>query len=50
MVNDTMKRTVKIYGKTAPGARMTKCAALLIATALSIPTFIILTLIDFAFL
>ena len=49
MVNETMKRTVKIYGKTALGARMTKCAALLIATALSIPTFIILTLIDFAF-
>ncbi|WP_239321829.1 hypothetical protein [Epibacterium sp. Ofav1-8] len=50
MVNESMKKAVKIYGKTAPGARMTKCAALLIATVLSIPTFVILTLIDFAFL
>ncbi len=47
MVNDTMKTPVKILGKTAPAARMTKCAALLIATALSVPTFIVLTVIEF---
>jgi len=47
MVNEVMKKPVKILGKSAPAARMTKCAALLIATALSVPTFIVLTLIDF---
>jgi len=50
MVNEIMKKTDKIYGRSAAGARMTKCAALLIASALSIPTFVILTVIEVVFL
>ena len=50
MVNETMKKQIKVFGKTAQGARMTKCAALLLATALSVPTFVVLTLVDMLFL
>ncbi len=49
MVNETMTRPATVFGKSAPGARMTKCAALLIAVALSIPTFVVLTLVDLVF-
>ena len=41
-----MKNTIKVYGHAAPGARMTKTAAVLLASILSIPTFIVLTLLD----
>jgi hypothetical protein len=40
----------KVMGRCAPGPRMTKAAAFLIAVALSIPVFILLTLADLLFL
>ena len=46
MVNGTMKKQNKVYGKVAPCARMTKSAALLLAVALSVPVFMVLTVLD----
>ncbi|WP_258547085.1 MULTISPECIES: hypothetical protein [Roseobacteraceae] len=40
----------KVYGHTAPTPRITKAAALLGATALSIPVFLVLSLIDWLYL
>ncbi|UOA27059.1 hypothetical protein DSM107133_01770 [Pseudosulfitobacter sp. DSM 107133] len=44
MVNGCMKKPV--YGITATAPRMTRSAAVLLATGLSIPTFAILTLVE----
>ncbi|WP_176695393.1 hypothetical protein [Phaeobacter sp. B1627] len=41
-----MKKAIKVYGKEAPGARMTKSAAVLLASLLSVPTFVVLTVLD----
>jgi hypothetical protein len=43
------KKDQPVYGFSAPCARLTKCAALLIAMALSVPVFIGLTLLDILF-
>ncbi len=45
-----MKKPEKVFGKEAPAARVTKCAALLLAVVLSVPTFVILTAVDLLFL
>ncbi|NIZ15612.1 hypothetical protein [Phaeobacter sp. HF9A] len=50
LVNSAMKKNAIVLGKAAPAARMTKSAALLVATTLSVPTYIILTLVDWIFL
>ncbi len=50
MVNGAMRKQNKVYGKEAPCARMTKSAALLLAVVLSIPTFVVLTVVDWLFL
>ncbi len=39
----------KVMGQCAPSPRMTKTAAFLLAVALSIPVFILLTLADLLF-
>ncbi|WP_264213268.1 hypothetical protein [Leisingera thetidis] len=41
-----MKQTKQIMGQAAAAPRMTKAAALLIATGLSVPVFALLTLLD----
>lgn len=41
-----MKNANQILGQTAPAARMTKSAAFLIATSLSVPVFLILSLLE----
>jgi hypothetical protein len=45
MVNEIMKNQHKIMGCYAPGPRMTKAAAFLVATVLSVPVFILLNCI-----
>jgi len=50
MVNGAMKKSIQILGHCAPGPRMTKSAAVLLATALSVPVFILLSLLDYLFL
>ncbi|WIY25221.1 hypothetical protein [Parasedimentitalea psychrophila] len=42
LVNETMKNQYKIMGLSAPAPRMTRAAAFLLATALSVPVFILL--------
>lgn len=44
MINVGMKKSV--YGITAAAPRITKTAAILLATGLSVPTFAILTLVE----
>lgn len=44
-----MKKQSQVMGQSAPNPRMTKSAAFLIAVALSIPVFILLTLADLLF-
>jgi len=46
LVNEGMKKPIQIMGQSAPAPRMTKSAALLIATGLSVPVFLLLTLLD----
>ncbi|WP_193748789.1 hypothetical protein [Leisingera sp. ANG-Vp] len=41
-----MKKTTKVMGQSAPSPRLTKAAALLIATGLSVPVFVLLTLLE----
>jgi hypothetical protein len=41
-----MKKTKQIMGQAAAAPRMTKAAALLIATGLSVPVFVLLTLLE----
>jgi len=54
MVNEFMNRDektpVKVLGHSAPNPRMTLSAAALLACALSVPVFIVLTLVDWLFL
>jgi len=54
MVNGPMKSDgkspVKVLGQSAPNPRMTLSAAALLACALSVPIFILLTLVDWLFL
>jgi len=45
MVNEIMENQYKIMGHSAPAPRMTKAAAFLVATALSVPVFILLNCI-----
>ncbi len=45
-----MKKQSQVMGQCAPSPRMTRSAAFLIAVALSIPVFILLTLVDRLFL
>ncbi|UWQ93204.1 hypothetical protein K3727_10695 [Rhodobacteraceae bacterium M382] len=45
-----MKKSVLILGHSARAPRMTKAAAVLMATALSIPVFLILNLLDWLLL
>ncbi|WP_293576726.1 hypothetical protein [Phaeobacter sp.] len=46
MVNGIMKNENKILKHSAPGARMTRSAAFLLAVALSMPVGIVLMLVD----
>lgn len=41
-----MKKRKQIMGQAAAAPRMTKAAALLIATGLSVPVFVLLTLLE----
>ncbi|WP_291731051.1 hypothetical protein [Leisingera sp. F5] len=41
-----MKQTKQIMGQAAAAPRMTKAAALLIAIGLSVPVFLVLTLVE----
>lgn len=41
-----MKNSKQIMGQAAAAPRMTKSAALLIATGLSVPVFVLLTLLE----
>ncbi|UWQ52406.1 hypothetical protein [Leisingera caerulea] len=41
-----MKTAKQIMGQMAAAPRMTKAAALLIATGLSVPVFLVLTLVE----
>lgn len=41
-----MKKTKQIMGQAAAAPRMTKAAALLIAIGLSVPVFLLLTLLE----
>ena len=41
-----MKKSNQILGRSAPAARMTKSAAFLLAATLSVPVFILLTLLE----
>lgn len=41
-----MKKATQIMGQTAAAPRMTKAAALLIAISLSVPVFLVLTLVE----
>lgn len=41
-----MKKKKQIMGQAAASPRMTKAAALLIATGLSVPVFVLLTLLE----
>ena len=41
-----MKTNSKVYGVLVPAPRMTKAAAFLLATALAIPVFVLLSVID----
>lgn len=40
----------RVFGKSIPAPRMTKAAALLLATAFSVPVFVILSLMDWLWL
>ncbi|WP_171021688.1 hypothetical protein [Parasedimentitalea maritima] len=42
-----MKNSIQILGHSAPAPRMTKAAAVLLATALSVPVFLALSVLDF---
>ncbi|WP_424978343.1 hypothetical protein [Leisingera sp. S232] len=44
-----MKTAKRIMGQAAAAPRMTKAAALLIAIGLSLPVFLVLTLLDAVF-
>ena len=46
MVNRCMKKPTRIMGQAAPAPRMTKAAAVLLASALSLPVFLILSLLQ----
>ncbi|UWQ48326.1 hypothetical protein K3722_10400 [Leisingera caerulea] len=41
-----MKKTKQIMGQAAAAPRMTKAAALLVAIGLSVPVFLLLTLLE----
>ncbi|MBV1926088.1 MAG: hypothetical protein KUG62_02960 [Rhodobacteraceae bacterium] len=41
-----MKESLKVYGITVRAPRMTKAAAFLLATALAIPVWLILSLVN----
>lgn len=41
-----MKKKSSVMGQVAPNPRLTKTAAFLVATGVSIPVFILLTLLD----
>ncbi|WP_193747109.1 MULTISPECIES: hypothetical protein [unclassified Leisingera] len=44
-----MKKAKQIMGQAAAAPRMTKAAALLIAIGLSVPVFLVLTLVEALF-
>ncbi|MDC0656949.1 hypothetical protein N6L27_02940 [Leisingera sp. SS27] len=44
-----MRKAKRIMGRTAAAPRMTKAAALLIAIGLSVPVFLVLTLVEALF-
>jgi|GEM_PF-6577640 len=46
MVNKAMKKQSEVLGQSAPAPRVTKAAAVLLAAALSVPVFLLLTLAD----
>ncbi|WP_300030894.1 hypothetical protein [uncultured Roseobacter sp.] len=45
-----MKKSETVFGICAPAPRMTKTAAFLLATVLSVPVFVVLTVIDWLWL
>jgi hypothetical protein len=46
LVNGDMKNSKQIHGQSAPAARMTRSAAFLLAAGLSVPVFIVLSLLE----
>ncbi|WP_227269416.1 hypothetical protein [Roseobacter weihaiensis] len=50
MVKKGMKKANSVLGVTAPSPRLTKTAAFLVAAALSIPVFLVLTLVELIWL
>ncbi|MBO9402212.1 hypothetical protein J7412_15420 [Shimia sp. R9_3] len=52
MVNKLMRKSKQtpVYGQTAPSAKWTKAAALLLAIGLSIPVFLVLSVIEWLWL
>jgi hypothetical protein len=50
MVNEKMKKHIAVLGQVAPNPRITLAAAFVLATVLSIPVFLILTLVEVLFL
>jgi hypothetical protein len=49
MVNEGMKKHPSVFGHTAPSPRVTLAAAFVLATVLSIPVFLVLTLLEALF-
>ncbi|MEP2715761.1 hypothetical protein [Pseudophaeobacter sp.] len=50
MVNVGMKKHVPVLGKIAPNPRVTLSAAFALACVLSVPVFLVLSLVDWLFL
>lgn len=52
MVNKVMRKAkhTPVYGQTAASAKWTKSAALSLATGLSVPVFLVLSVIDWLWL
>lgn len=52
MVNEGMKKTAasSVYGQTAPTPKVTLAAAVLLAAVLSVPVFVVLTVVEWIWL
>jgi len=50
MVNGRMKKQTSVLGHIAPNPKLTLSAAFALASVLSVPVFVLLSLIDWLFL
>jgi hypothetical protein len=52
MVNEIMRKSKRtpVYGHVIPSSKWTLSAALLLATVLSVPVFLVLSVVDLLFL